>query len=130
MKPRFTLYRRAGIFYCQDSETGKQSSLRTRDESKANTILHAKNEAYRQPSINRQITCAYLRKLPQRVTGPERKQRRPSKHQVQIPGQIFFARSFHCVFARQHVTRALAPNFPLLGSTHRTSRTIRDSEIP
>jgi hypothetical protein len=54
MKPRFTLYRRGDVFYCQDTETGKQSSLRTCDKHEAHTILHAKNEAYRQPTLNRQ----------------------------------------------------------------------------
>lgn len=48
------------MFYCQDSETGKQTSLHTRDESEATTLLHAKNEAHRQPAINRQIARAYL----------------------------------------------------------------------
>jgi len=60
MKPRFTLFRRAGIFYCQDTETGKQQSLRTTIKAEALTLLHVKNEALRQPTINRQIARAYL----------------------------------------------------------------------
>ena len=58
MRPQFTLFQRRGVFYCQDTETGKQSSLRTRDRNEANTLLHAKNEALRQPAINRQIARA------------------------------------------------------------------------
>jgi len=60
MKPRFTLFRRSGVYYCQDTETGKQQSLRTRDKAEARTLLHVKNEALRQPAINRQIARAYL----------------------------------------------------------------------
>ena len=51
MKQRFWIYRRHnGIFYLQDSETNTQESLRTRDEEQARRLLHAKNEAARQPS--------------------------------------------------------------------------------
>jgi hypothetical protein len=60
MRPRFTLYRRGNVFYCQDTETGKQSSLRTGDKDEAQTLLNARNEAFRQPAINRQIARAYL----------------------------------------------------------------------
>jgi hypothetical protein len=60
MNQRFTLFRRGGVFYCQDRSTGKQTSLRTRDASEAETLLHAKNEAFRQPVLNVQIARAYL----------------------------------------------------------------------
>lgn len=60
MNTRFTLFRRSGVFYSQDTETGQQLSLRTRDEAEARTLLHAKNESLRQPAINRQIARAYL----------------------------------------------------------------------
>jgi|GEM_PF-5469503 len=33
MKHRFILFQRAGIFYCEDTSTGKQTSLRTRDKA-------------------------------------------------------------------------------------------------
>ena len=58
MKTRFTLFRRAGVFYCQDTETGQQRSLPTRDEAEAKTLLHAKNESYRQSNLNLQIARA------------------------------------------------------------------------
>ena len=35
MKSRFTLFRRGQVFYCQDSTTGQQTSLRTKDEDEA-----------------------------------------------------------------------------------------------
>lgn len=60
MKQRFILFRRAGVFYCEDTVTRKQSSLRTRDESEAVTLLHSKNQAVRQPAMNLQIAQVYL----------------------------------------------------------------------
>jgi len=33
MKQRYILFRRAGVFYCEDTTTGKQLSLRTKDEA-------------------------------------------------------------------------------------------------
>ena len=60
MKTRFILFRRAGIYYCEDTATGKQSSLRTKNESEAITLLHSKNEAMRQPALNLQIARSYL----------------------------------------------------------------------
>ena len=48
MKQRFILFRRAGVFYYEDTTTGKQLSLRTKDEAEAITLLNAKNESFRQ----------------------------------------------------------------------------------
>jgi integrase len=59
MNHQFILFRRAGVFYCEDTRSGKQTSLRTRDRAEAQTLLHAKNEATRQPHLNRQIARAY-----------------------------------------------------------------------
>ena len=62
MKPRFKLYRRklGGRFYVQDNQTNKQESLNTKDRDEAVTLLHARNEAARQPQLNLQIAKAYL----------------------------------------------------------------------
>jgi integrase len=60
MKPRFILFRRAGVFYSEDTTTRKQYSLRTKDEAEALTLLHSKNEAHRQPVLNLHIARAYL----------------------------------------------------------------------
>lgn len=60
MKPRFTLFRRGQLFYCQDTTTGQQSSLRTKDEGEAQTLLHSKNEAFRQPFLALQMARTYL----------------------------------------------------------------------
>lgn len=60
MKPLFTLFRRGETFYCQDASNGKQTSLRTKDEHEAQTLLNARNEAARQPILNLQIARTYL----------------------------------------------------------------------
>ena len=61
MKPRYWLYQRAnGVFYVEDTQTGKQISLKTRDRREAERITHARNEAHRQPSASYQMALAYL----------------------------------------------------------------------
>ena len=60
MKTKFTLFRRGAVFYAQDSTTGKQTSLRTKDEAEARNLLHARNEAQRQPTLNLHLARAYL----------------------------------------------------------------------
>jgi len=60
MKQRFILFRRAGIYYAEDTVSRKQSSLRTKDQAEALTLLNAKNESFRQPVLNLQIARAYL----------------------------------------------------------------------
>jgi hypothetical protein len=52
MKSRFILFRRAGVFYSEDTTTRKQTSLRTKDETEALAMLNAKNESFRQPVLN------------------------------------------------------------------------------
>jgi len=60
MTSRFILFRRAGVFYSEDTTTRKQTSLRTKDEAEATVLLNAKNESFRQPVLNVQIARAYL----------------------------------------------------------------------
>ena len=60
MRHRFILFQRSGIFYCEETSTGKQTSLRTRDRADAERLLHAKNEATHQPAMNLQIAQVYL----------------------------------------------------------------------
>lgn len=61
MKSKYILFRRGEMFYCEDTATGKQTSLRTKVESEAQTLLHTRNEAERQPAMNLQIAQVYLR---------------------------------------------------------------------
>lgn len=60
MKSRFILFRRAEVYYCEDTTTRKQTSLRTKDEEEARRLLNVKNEAVRQPAMNLQIAQVYL----------------------------------------------------------------------
>src|ERR1039458_2599704 len=52
MKTKYTLFRRGGIYYSQDSASGQQKSLRTRDETEALKLINARNEAHRQAACN------------------------------------------------------------------------------
>lgn len=64
MNDRYTIFRnqsRGGYYYLQDRITRKQESLGTQDKKVAQKLLNARNEAERQPAINRQIVHAYLR---------------------------------------------------------------------
>ena len=60
MNTKYTLFRRNGVYYSQDTATGQQKSLRTRDETEALKLIHASNEAHRQPVLNLQLARAYL----------------------------------------------------------------------
>jgi integrase len=61
MKLRYWLYQRAnGVFYIEDTDTRKQVSLKTRDRAQAERVVHAKNEALRQPMASYQMALAYL----------------------------------------------------------------------
>ena len=60
MKNKYTLFRRNGIYYSQDTATGQQKSLRTRDEAEALKLINARNEAQRQPVLNLHLARAYL----------------------------------------------------------------------
>ena len=54
------MFLRGSVFWCQNNETRKQESLRTKDRATAERLLHARNEAHQQPIINLQIARAYL----------------------------------------------------------------------
>jgi integrase len=69
MKQRFTMFRRGRVFYCEDTTTGKQASLRTRDEREAHTLLHSRNESFRQPVLNLQIARTYLSATDPEIAG-------------------------------------------------------------
>ena len=61
MKQRFRLYRRnGGVYYIHDSETGKQTSLGTRDRAEATALFVARTQAHRQAHLNLQLARAYL----------------------------------------------------------------------
>lgn len=60
MKQRYRLFPRGPVFYVEDTTTGKQESLKTKDRMEARRLLAAKNEAHAQPALNLQIARAYL----------------------------------------------------------------------
>ena len=60
MKNRFLLFQRCGVYYSEDTTTGKQVSLRTKDKADAIRLIHVKNEATHQPAMNLQIAQVYL----------------------------------------------------------------------
>ena len=60
MKTKDTLFRRGGIYYSQDSASGQQKCLRTRDEAEALKLISARNEAHPQPVLNLHLARAYM----------------------------------------------------------------------
>jgi len=59
MKQQFYIYSRRGMFYMQDSRTGKQQSLETRDRGEALRLLEIKRQSVADSSFNQIIvkTC-------------------------------------------------------------------------
>ena len=63
MNERYRLIQRGdcgGMCYCVDTDTSLRSSLETKDRSKAERLVHHKNETLKNPQINRQIGMTYL----------------------------------------------------------------------
>jgi len=50
MKNQFILFQCSGVYYSEDTSTGRQVSLRTKDKADALRLLNAKNEATHQRS--------------------------------------------------------------------------------
>src|SRR4051812_45587476 len=58
---KYRLYRRRnGKFYWQENDSPRQGTLRTSDRREAEQLLHAMNEAERQPTLNLSLARAYL----------------------------------------------------------------------
>ena len=63
MKERYRIVRlggRNGMFYCKDKHSGSRTSLKTKDRKTAERLVQHKNEALKNPGINRKIGMAYL----------------------------------------------------------------------
>lgn len=60
MQNRYVLFKRRRVFYCEDSDTGKQESLRTRDRIEAQKLIAAKNDAANPSYLNRALGRTYL----------------------------------------------------------------------
>ncbi len=69
MQKAYQLYRRAnGIFYREDTATGKQVSLRTRDRKAALRLLEAENQTAEQPLLNRALAKTFLQAADPQLT--------------------------------------------------------------
>lgn len=61
MKVRYRLFRRGkGNFFAFDNQTGNSRSLRTPNRKEAERLLHAANEAEREPLVRKQVGMIYL----------------------------------------------------------------------
>ena len=59
---KYRLFRRSnGIYFLQNNQNGQQQSLKTRNKAEAQSLLHASNEAHRQPFLNLQLAKTYLK---------------------------------------------------------------------
>src|SRR5215831_1240523 len=61
LRKKYRMYRRNGVYYIQNNDTGKQESLATKDRATAEQKFNAKNDAVRQPMLNLEIARTYLR---------------------------------------------------------------------
>jgi hypothetical protein len=59
-RQRFWLYRRKGVYYVHDAETGKRESLNTRDKREAERLRAARNETADKPALGLAMAKAYL----------------------------------------------------------------------
>jgi hypothetical protein len=57
MKTKYTLFRRDGIYYSQDSASGKQKSLCTRGEAEAVSLLNGLAATGAKPAIVEAESC-------------------------------------------------------------------------
>ena len=60
MRKRYRMFRRNGVFYMQDNQSGRQESLHTRLRADAERLFNAKNEAAQGPMLNRDLGRVYL----------------------------------------------------------------------
>jgi integrase len=60
MKSRYRLFRRGwGVYYCEDTQTGKQVSLGTSQKEEAQRLVQAKNEGEHHPAFSLQLARVY-----------------------------------------------------------------------
>lgn len=60
MKPAYRTFKRGDVYYVQNTESGQQQSLRTRDKAEATKLLNAKNDAATTPNLNRALGRVFL----------------------------------------------------------------------
>ena len=81
MKQRFYIYRRGETFYLQDSQTGKQQSLETKDRKAAVRLLEIKRQTAENPGFNQFIlkSCITPRWMKRRWIIWNREMEKPNK---------------------------------------------------
>src|SRR5579859_2408971 len=61
VKNAYRIFPRNGVFYSENTQTGQQKSLRTRDSEVGERLINAMNEAARNPAaVNLQIGRIYV----------------------------------------------------------------------
>ena len=60
MKNQYRKFRRGNVWWCQNNQTGKQESLKTKDEAEANRLLDIKNQPHRFSAFNLQMARTHL----------------------------------------------------------------------
>ena len=60
MLAKYRIFKRRGIYYCEDRTSGHQTSLRTSCKTEAQQLLAAKNQAAVLPTLNLTMARAYL----------------------------------------------------------------------
>ena len=60
MKNRYRAFRRGwGTYYCEDTQSGQQETLGTKDKQEAMRLVHAKNEGQQHPGFSLQLARVY-----------------------------------------------------------------------
>ena len=73
MKKRYRVFPRPwGVYYCEDIETGKQETLKTRDKNEAYRLVAAKNEDHTAPAFSRQLARVYWKAGDPEAAAPKR----------------------------------------------------------
>jgi hypothetical protein len=60
MKKKFRLFRRNGVYYTHNQETGKQHSLKTKDRGEAQELLRAHNQDARDKTLHERVAYVLL----------------------------------------------------------------------
>jgi len=68
MKHRYWLFRRNGIYYLQDAQTGHKKSLRTSDRREAQRLRDARDDATQNPNLGIALAKAYLSNRDPQIT--------------------------------------------------------------
>jgi len=60
MQIQFRLFLRGSVYYSEDCRTGRQTSLKTKDENEARQLVQARNSAANHPAFNRAMARSFL----------------------------------------------------------------------